>query len=107
MHRGRSELAGLHDGFGQRDEMKHHAEIRGVERDLAQDFRGAGERDQRIEQSRSVTNQRNAQPDQSHHSLILYFLVLPQAGLISPPRLGDYSLPGGGGAGNGGGHRGL
>ncbi len=51
-----------------------------MERDFAEDFRGASKRDQRIEQSRSVTNQRNAQPDQSHH----LFLVLPQDGFVLP-----------------------
>jgi hypothetical protein len=65
-----------------------------MERDLAENFGGAGKRNESVEQSRSVTNQRNAQPDQGHHSFL--FEVLPQAGSRLPhPRLGDYSVPGG------------
>ena len=42
VNRGGVELPGLYDGFDQRDEMKDHAEVGGMERDLAQNFRGAG-----------------------------------------------------------------
>src|SRR5208282_2371934 len=81
--RGRSELSGLYHGFSQRNEMKHHAEVGGVERNFTEDFRGAGQRDQSIEQSRSVTNQRNPQPDQSHHSL--FFISWCFRGPVSSP----------------------
>src|ERR1700730_2103674 len=65
--------------------MKHHAEVGSMERDFAQDLRGASERDQRLEQSRGITYERDAQPDQGHHSL-----MFPRGGLDLPARLGDY-----------------
>src|SRR5260370_27750091 len=76
--------------------MKQHAELGVMERNVAEDFGGEGECDQGIEQSRRVTNERNAQPDQSHHSLF-FSSRCSAGGGHSPPHLGDYSVPGEGG----------
>lgn len=63
VHRGGGELTILDDRLGQRNEVKDHSQVRGVERDLAEEFRCAGERHQGVEQSRGIKDERDPQPD--------------------------------------------
>ena len=53
-------------GFGDRDEMKDHAEIGGMEGEPVQKFFGAGEGDEYVEKSQAIKRERHPEPDDCH-----------------------------------------
>ena len=58
----RRDVPAMNTTFGQRDEMEHHAEIGGVQRDLVKQVAGTGQSNQGVEQTDPVQTQRNSKP---------------------------------------------
>ena len=88
MHRRPYHLAG-EENLHQRNEVEHHAQAGGVQRDAAEKVAGASQRYESIDEPDEIATQRKAQPKQCHKpSNVRNPLSLPQvAGLRLHPEV--------------------
>src|SRR5205814_10607044 len=74
------QFAGLMHRLGDGYEMKNHPEISGMKRQAIEEFFGAGERHQDIDESEAVESEGYAQPDDGHVEIV---------GGVCPPGFGQ------------------
>ena len=54
------------DRLGNRDEVKNHSEIGGMEREPVQEFFGTGEGDEYVKKSQAIKRERHPEPEICH-----------------------------------------
>jgi hypothetical protein len=62
VHHRHGDVVRQENAFGQRNQVEHHAEIGGVQGHAIEQVAGAGQRDQRVEQSNPVEAERDSKP---------------------------------------------